>query len=137
MSLELKLGELDIDPDKLEFDSDGQHHKFIVAVRESEPENLYLYVSYDKFHDNIRQQFGLGKSEVVGGGNLYTDKSYLVLGGWSDKYFEPPREVFERYLELLLPEIQKINPDVIKVDPCPGNTGINEYWTKHPHALDG
>ncbi len=130
-NLEYKIGELEINPDKLRFDGPIPYyssHKFVVELVN---DIASIYVAEGERHMYIALKFGLDESHLVGGGSLYLDREgRLVLNDYSGDYGAIPKAVAKRFAELIIPELKKIGIEVDEIEVNPCESYINDFWKK-------
>lgn len=126
--LEYRIGGMDVHPHSLRFEGSNPHNAWYKFVAEAEDNVVSIYVAGGFNHDDIVKKFGV-KGQKVGGGSCYLNgENQLVLDDFSSYYDAIPKEVAQRFAELILPELEKlgIKVDGIAVDPM--ESTMNSYW---------
>ena len=127
-NLEYRIGRMDIDPGRLKFeDSDPYEaiHKFVVEALDRV---LSIYITRRSRHKYVAEEFKV-RGQIVGGGSCYLNsKNQLVLDDFSGDYEAIPKEVAQRFAELMLPELEKIGVEVKGIAVNPKESSINSYW---------
>lgn len=128
-NLEYKIGGLNIDPNRIYFEENNPYlsaHKFIVLVNSG---IASIYVSKANEHREIVYHFNLDKTKIYGGGDIYLDYSNnLALTAFSAKFNAIPKEVAQKFAELLIPELKKKKLIINGLNAHPNELLIHEYW---------
>jgi hypothetical protein len=127
-NLEYRIGGIDINLDRIRFsgiDLYDAYHKFVVQTVNNQAE---IYVACANRHYKVADKFKLTE-EIVGGGSCYIDKSEkLVLNDYSGDYKAIPKEAAQKFLELLVPELQKQGIQTNGAVADPKLSKLNEFW---------
>lgn len=126
--LEYKIGGLNIDANGIFEESApfNSRHKFVVSVDSGV---AYIYVSKCFSHSEIVWRFNLDDKKIYGGGDIYVDYSEnLVLGAFSGKFDAVPKEVAEKFAQLICPYLKQQNIKVEGVKASPNELLLHQYW---------
>ncbi|MFH1072277.1 MAG: hypothetical protein V1743_02510 [Nanoarchaeota archaeon] len=126
--LEYRIGGMDIKPDRLRFeglDSYEARHKFVVEARGNE---VAIYVTQGRSHKNVTERFDILENKVGGGSCYLNGENQLVLDDFSGVYKAIPKEVAQRFAELILPELEKLGVEVNGIAVNPFESRMNPYW---------
>lgn len=122
-NLEYKIGEIKILPRT--FANKRDLCKYI-ALRESN--EIRFYISHDEYHTGVACRFGLitpedlrdkhiqpANGKIIGGGTLQLILGSLYVGCSSNSYNEVSQQDAAKLVELLLPELEKLEIKVQEV----------------------
>jgi len=128
VGLEYKTGGLRINPRDLRFDGNNPYyapHKFIVGVSGNA---LAIYVGLGERHRDVAEMFNI-PGKRVGGGSFYLNcHGELMLNDYSGAYKGVPKIVAQKFAELLLPELEKLDVKVEGVVVNPDERHLNPFW---------
>lgn len=111
---EYRIGELEINPERLEGNPESPDHKFIVTA---EGDIVTIYVANLGVHSEISERFGLQNKLKVGGGDFYLtthEDGYppvpheprLELRNYSTSFRRIPLEAAKRFGEIMIPVLR-------------------------------
>lgn len=130
--LEYRIGGLNVNPGILGFTGSepySANHKFIA---EASGNVVSIYVAEGKKHRHVVEKFNLPNRRLVGGGSCYLNaEEQLVLDDFSGDYNAIPKEVAQRFAELMLPELEKLGVRVNGIAVNPKKYFMNSYWQEH------
>jgi len=128
VELEYRVGGLKINPKALYFagfDSYDAEHLFVIGVNDNA---VSIYVAEAERHASVPQKFSLS-DYIVGGGSCYTNhQKELVLDDYSGNYGAIPKNVAQKFGELMLPELKKLGIEINGIIAEPVEKKINDFW---------
>ena len=126
--LEYRIGGMDVNPDRLRFEGFDSYHASHKFVAEALDNAVSIYVSQQKRHAQVVEHFGV-RGQTVGGGSCYLNgENQLVLDDFSGDYDAIPKEIAQRFAELMLPELEKLGVEVEGIAVNPMESSMNSYW---------
>ncbi len=128
--LKYRIGGIKISPDRLKFggfDPYNSSHKFVVEALD---DVISIYIAEGYRHSYISEKFSI-RGKRVGGGSCYLDnENRLVLNDYSVSYYAIPKEVAQKFAELIIPELNKLEIKVTGIVAEPKEILMNSYWKK-------
>lgn len=129
-NLEFKIGILNINPNRLLFEESNPYkaaHKFVVEKQDNNV--IAIYVGQKLCHAEVANQFKLQKNRIVGAGSFYLDyENKLVLNDSSSIYDAIPKEIAQKFAELIVPELEKHHVKVNGIAVKPEEHLMHQYW---------
>ena len=130
VDLEYRIGGIHVNPDRLRFEGSdpyGASHKFIVEALDN---IASIYVAQGSRHKHVAERFKVSGREVGGGSCYLNGENQLVLDDFSGDYGAIPKEVAQRFAELMLPELEKLGVEVKGIAVNPMEDAMKSFWRK-------
>ena len=128
--LECQVGGLKIVPECIRHEGIQAYdspHLFVVA--RAKEGVVSVYVARGPSHSSIAKQFGLRGRSFPGGGSCYLDgEDKLVLNDYSSSFGAIPKQVAQRFAELLVPELEKLGIHPTGIEADPKEERIHPFW---------
>lgn len=129
IDLEYKIGSIEVNHDALRLevsDSYNARHKFVVEALNNV---IFIYVAAGYKHIDVVEKFRLDKSKIVGGGSCYLNKKEQLLpGDYSGQYGAIPKEVAQRFAELVAQELQRQGIQFKGFVGEPDDFNLKSFW---------
>jgi hypothetical protein len=126
--LEYRIGGMDINPERLIFEGNDPHDAFHKFITDALDNVVSTYVAQAHRHAHVSQKYNV-RGPKVGGGSCYVNReNQLVLDDCSDLYLAIPKEVAQKFAELMLPELSKQGVEVSGIVANPNEYFLNFYW---------
>ena len=125
MGIEFRIGEV---YDAKHIGTRSKPHKYIL---ESRGQQLTLYASCTSNHFEVAERFGLKHQQphnIVGGGDMYIEKSKLVLDAYSALFGGVPPQTAARFGALLLDYLKNQGVKVKSMETEPIQESLHPFW---------
>lgn len=144
INLEYQLRVLDIDPHSFklsekedrrrleDFTKLGSGYRYIARhlfITHLLNNTLSIYISGQCRHSHVAGQFNLPDESIVGGGNCYMDnEGILILDDFSGDYGAIPKNVAQRFAELIKPKLRELGLDIKDISANPNESKLHSFW---------